>query len=69
VRDDAIPPLSCIDKALQASGSIYRFTSAWHKFPTGVGIGRFSAFARSQGRWGSPRCRFAPAASNAPRSP
>jgi hypothetical protein len=50
MRYDAITPISCIDKVLQASVSVHRFKSAWQNFPTGPGTGRFSAFVRFQ-RW------------------
>jgi hypothetical protein len=49
VRYDAITPISCIDKVLQASVSVYHFKSAWQKVPTCPGTGRFSAFLRFQG--------------------
>jgi len=45
VRYDAITFISCIDKVLQASVSVYRFKSAWQKFPTCSGTGIIWAFA------------------------
>ena len=49
MRYDAIISISCIDKVLQASVSVYHFKSAWQKFPTCPGTGRFSTFLRFQG--------------------
>jgi hypothetical protein len=49
MRYDAITSISCINKALQALVSVYRFKSAWQQFLTCPGTGRFSAFLRFQG--------------------